>query len=172
MFRNSIRQKIAGIAAGLIVLAVVTSALSIVLASKIAHLLDELTNRYIPAYDNLARINVQSLERGIALRRMVIAKMQTPPDDTAYADSLKKFEDVDAAISQEATAARKFINDIIDDNTTPSDNAALGRIDDRIDTAINDLRHRLTEENEALIRQLQAQQFMEARKSLAHSDAL
>jgi hypothetical protein len=58
MFRNSIRQKIAGIAAGLIVLAVITSALSIVLASKIAHLLDELTNRYIPAYDNLERINV------------------------------------------------------------------------------------------------------------------
>jgi class 3 adenylate cyclase len=172
MFRPSIRQKIAAIAAGLIILAVITSALSIVLASTIAHLLDELTNRYIPAYDNLARINVQSLERGIALRRMVIAKMQTPPDDASYAESLKKFQDVDAAISQEATAARKFINDIIDDGSTPSDNAALGRIDDRIDTAINDLRRRLAEENAALIRQLEGQQFMEARKSLAHSDAL
>jgi class 3 adenylate cyclase len=172
MFRPSIRQKIAAIAAGLIVLAVVTSALSIVLARNIAHLLDELTNRYIPVYDNLARINVQSLERGIALRRMVIAKMQTPPDDAGYTGSLKRFQDMDAEIVNEATTARKLINEIIADPATPSDNAALGRIDDRIDTAVNDLRHRLSDENETLIRQLDAQQFMEARKSLAHSDAL
>jgi class 3 adenylate cyclase len=172
MFRPSIRQKIAGIAAGLIVLAVVTSALSIVLARNIAHLLDELTNRYIPVYDNLARINVQSLERGIALRRMVISKMQTPQDDAAYAASLKRFQDTDAAIVDEAKTARRLINEIITDQATPSDNAALGRIDDRIDNAVNDLRHRLSDENEALIRQLDAQQFMEARKTLAHSDAL
>jgi class 3 adenylate cyclase len=172
MFRPSIRQKIAAIAAGLIVLAVITSGLSIVLASKIAHLLDELTNRYIPAYDNLAKVNVQSLERGIALRRMVIAKMQTPPDDAAYAASLKKFQDMDAEIDKEATTARKLIDAIIDDVSTPSDNAALGRIDDRIDQAVNDLRHRLADENTGLVRQLDAQQFMEARKSLARADAL
>jgi class 3 adenylate cyclase len=172
MFRTSIKQKIVGIAAGLIVLAVITSALSIVLASRIAHLLDELNNRYIPAYDNLAKVNVQSLERGIALRRMVIAKMQTPPDDAGYAAALKKFEDMDAAIANEAATARKLINAIIDDAGTPSDNAALGRIDDRIDTAITDLRHRLSDENDALIRQLDAQQFMDARKSLGRSDAL
>jgi adenylate cyclase len=156
----------------LIILAVVTSALSIVLASNIAHLLDELTNRYIPAYDNLARINVQSLERGIALRRMVIARMETPLDDASYAASSKKFQDLDASIQEEATTARKMIDAIISDSSTPSDNAALGRIDDRIDNAVNDLRHRLAQENEALIRQLDAQQFAEARKSLARSDAL
>ena len=172
MFRNSIKQKIVGIAAGLIVLAVVTSALSILLASSIAHLLDELNNRYIPAYDNLAKVNVQSLERGVSLRRMVIAKMQTPPDDAAYAAALKKFQDMDTTIEQEAASARKLIDAIIDDVATPSDNAALGRIDDRIDTAVNDLRHRLADENTTLLHQLDAQQFMEARKSLARADAL
>jgi class 3 adenylate cyclase len=172
MFRSSIRQKIVGIAAGLIVLAVITSALSIVLDKKIAHLLDELNNRYIPAYDNLARVNVQSLERGIALRRMVIAKMETPPDDAGYAAALKKFQDMDTEIQQEAAAARKLIDAIIDDESTPSDNAALGRIDDRIDTAVNDLRHRLADENVELIRQLDAQQFTDARRSLGRADAL
>jgi len=172
MFRPSIRQKIAAIAAGLIVLAVVTSALSIVLARRIAHLLDELTNRYIPAYDNLARVNVQSLERGIALRRMVIAKMQTPPDDAGYAASLKRFQDMDSEIDKEAASARKLINEIIDDAATPSDNAALGRIDDRIESADNDLRRRLADENAMLLRQLDAQQSMDARKSLARADAL
>ncbi len=67
-FRNSIRQKIVGIAAGLIVLAVITSLLSMVMAGQVGHLLDELTNRYIPAYGHLARVNIRALERSLALR--------------------------------------------------------------------------------------------------------
>ena len=49
MFQRSIKQKIVGIAAGLIVLAVITSALSMIMAARVGHLLDELTNHYIPA---------------------------------------------------------------------------------------------------------------------------
>ncbi len=84
------QEKIVSIALGLIVLMVVTSILSIFLAAKVGHLLDELTNRYIPAYGNLARANIRSLERGLALRRMVIAKMQNPPDEAAYASASKR----------------------------------------------------------------------------------
>jgi len=89
MFRKSIMQKIVGIAAGLIVLAVIASLLSMVLASRVGHLLDELTNRYIPAYGHLARVNIRSLERSLALRRMVMAKMQVPLDEAAYAAARK-----------------------------------------------------------------------------------
>ncbi|HEX3395062.1 MAG TPA: hypothetical protein VHS76_00080, partial [Steroidobacteraceae bacterium] len=63
MFRNSIKQKIVGIAAGLIVLAVITSLLSMVMAARVGHLLDELSNRYLPAYGNLARSDIRSVER-------------------------------------------------------------------------------------------------------------
>ena len=38
----------------------------------------------------------------------------------------------------EAQAARKLINAIIDDTSTPSDNAALARIDSRIDSLMSD----------------------------------
>ena len=69
----------------------VTSALSIVMSAQVGHLLDELTNRYIPAYGDLARANIRSLERALALRRMVIAKMQTPPDEARYKARLKTF---------------------------------------------------------------------------------
>jgi class 3 adenylate cyclase len=172
MFRPSIRQKIASIAAGLIVLAVITSALSIVLASKIEHLLDELTNRYIPAYDNLARMDAQSVQRGMALQRMAMAKMHDPPDNAAYDAALKVFQDMDPMVDQEAAEARNLINAIIGDASTPSDNAALGRIDDRIDQAVHDLRQRLGEENATLIQQINDQQFAEARKSLARADKL
>ncbi len=78
MFRRSIKQKIVGIAAGLIVLAVISSILSMVMAARVGHLLDELTHRYVPAYGNLARTNIHSLERSLALRQMIIAKMENP----------------------------------------------------------------------------------------------
>src|ERR1700758_665223 len=114
MFRTSIRRKIVGIAMGLVVLMVATSVLSMVMASKVGHLLDELTNKYIPAYGHLARADIRSLERGLALRRMVIAKMQNPPDEAAYADLLSVVEKTNPEIVQEAQAARNLINSIID----------------------------------------------------------
>ncbi len=172
MFRKSIKQKIVGIAAGLIVLAVITSLLSMVMASRVGHLLDELTNRYVPAYGDLARANIKSLERGLALRQMIIAKMQTPPDEAAYAAHLKTFQSIAPEIEKEAQAARDHIVAIIEDPSTPSDNAALGRLDDRIDTAINDLHRRLDEQDRLVLKQFDARDFDGARKTLAQADTL
>jgi adenylate cyclase len=172
MFRKSIRQKIVGIAAGLIVLAVITSALSMVMAARVGHLLDELSNRYVPAYGDLARANVRSLERALAVRQMIIARMENPPDQASYAAHLKTFQSVNADIDREAQAARKQIAAIIGDTSTPSDNAALGRLDDRIDTAVNDLRERLNEQDAMLLKQIDAGNFNEAKSTLAGADAL
>ena len=172
MFRKSIKQKIVGIAAGLIVLAVVTSALSMIMASRVGYLLAELTNHYIPAYGNLVRANVTSLERALAVRQMIIAKMQTPPDDAAFAAHLKSFQSVDPEIDREAQAARKHIAAIIDDTSTPSDNAALGRLDDRIETAISDLRERLDEQGAILMKQFETHKVDEVRATLARADML
>jgi class 3 adenylate cyclase len=172
MFRKSIKQKIVGIAAGLIVLAVVTSALSMIMAARVGHLLEELSGHYIPAYGNLVRANVKSLERALAVRQMIIAKMQNPPDEAAFAAHLSTFQSVDPEIDREAQAARKHIAAIIDDTSTPSDNAALGRLDDRIETAISDLRERLDEQGAILMKQFEARKFDEARATLARADML
>ena len=172
MFRKSIRQKIVGIAAGLIVLAVITSALSIVLANRVGHLLDELSNRYIPAYAHLARVNIRSMEHSLALRRMMMARMQTPPDDAAYTAAQKTFEETEPVLNQEAKAARQLIGEIIADPSTPSNDAALARIDDRIDNALNDLRERLNEDNATLLKQLDAKDFAAAHETMRHSEAL
>jgi adenylate cyclase len=152
MFHRSIKNKIVSIALGLIVLMVVTSILSIFLAAKVGRLLDELTNRYIPAYGNLARANVRSLERALALRRMVIAKMQNPPDDAVYAQRLKEFETLGGEVDREADTARQQILAIIADVSTPSDNAGLARLEYRIETAAHDLRSRLNREIPVLLR--------------------
>src|SRR5690242_11914975 len=146
MFSRSIRQKIVGIAVGLIVLMIITSVLSIVMAARVGLLLDELTHKYIPAYSHLAQANVRSLERALALRRMAIAKMQTPPDEAGYAARMKNFQEAGPDIEQHTEAARKLIISIIEDVRTPSDNAALARIETRIDIATHDLSRRMSGE--------------------------
>jgi len=172
MFRHSLRHKIVGIALGLIILMVITSVLSMIMSARVRHLLDELTIKYIPAYDHLARVDTRSIERALALRRMVIAKMQVPPDDEGYAARLRLFQEKDGEIEQEANAARKLINSIIDDVSTPSDNAALARIDARIDDAITDLRRLLSDEDAELLKQLDSKDLVQVRGTLARVDML
>jgi len=172
MFRPSIQRKIVGIALGLIVLMVVTSALSIVMALTVGGLLDELTTKYVPAYGHLARTNVRSLERALALRRMVIAKMQTPPDEAGYAARLKIFDDKGQDVAREAAAARQLIASIIADTNTPSDNVALARIDTRIEEAVTDLTRHMNEETASLLSRLEARDFPEVRRALERVDGL
>jgi class 3 adenylate cyclase len=172
MLRPSIKRKIVGIAMGMIILAVITSVMSMALASRVGHLLDELTNRYIPAYGDLARVDIRSLERALTLRRMIIAKMQTPPDEASAAAQLKAFQEKGPEVQREAEAARKLIKAIIADPSTPSDDVALTRIDDRIDTAVNDLRRRLDEEIGQLLPQLDGQNFTEVLNGLGRVDSL
>ena len=171
MFSQSIRRKIVGIALGLVVLMIGTSIFSTLMANRVGHLLDELTNKYVPAYGDLARTNVRSLERALALRQMVIAKMQAPPDDVAFAQRMQIYRTKDAEVTEEAEAARKLIVSIIEDTSTPSDNVALALIDGRIEATVTDVRRHLNEENSRLISQLEAHDFPEVQRSLKRIDA-
>jgi len=56
--------------------------------------------------------------------------------------------------------------------TTPSDNAALARIDDRIENALEETRKQLSEESARLLRLLDVKNFAEARQSMERVDAL
>jgi len=172
MIKRSIRRRIVAIAVGLIVLMVATSVLSMVMVGRVGHLLDELTARYIPANAHLTRANILSLERALALRRMVIAKMQEPPDETGYKFQKQLYDAKDAEVDSEAQAARKLINAIIDDTSTPSDNAALARIDSRIDSLMSESRRHLEQESEDLLSELDAREFSAVRRSLARVDSL
>jgi class 3 adenylate cyclase len=172
MIRQSIKRQIVSIAVGLIILMIITSALSMVMAGKVGHLLDELTMRYIPAYGHLARTDIRLDERELALRRMIIAKMQEPPDEAGYAAQLNVFQAKSSEVVQEAAAARKLIAAIIEDVGTPSDNAALARIDSRIETAVSDLSRHLNDETALLFARLDARDLPEVRRSLARVDSL
>ena len=92
---------------------------------------------------------------------MVIAKMQTPPDDVTFAQHVQIYRTKDAEVTEEAEAARKLIDSIIEDTSTPSDNVALALIDGRMEAAVTDVRRLLNEENSRLISQLEAHDFTE-----------
>jgi class 3 adenylate cyclase len=171
MLRPTIRKRILGIAIGLIFLMAITSALSTVMTRKIAHQLDELTTKYVEAYGHLARMNARSLEQAVVVRRMVAAKTQTPPDETAFANQQTVYEAKGKEIDQEAQAARALIIAIIDDPTTVSDDARLGRIENRIESVTGDLRRYLDEENTGMWPLLEAGNMVEVRASLARADA-
>lgn len=172
MLRPSIRKRILGIAVGLIVLMAITSVLSTVMTRKVAHQLDELSTKYVEAYGHLARMNIRSLEQALAVRRMVIARTQSPPDEAAFADQQQIYQSKGQEIDQEAQAARALINAIIEDTSTDSDNARLGRLDDRIENVVSDLRRHLSEENKRLFPLLAAGNSAELRASLARADTL
>jgi class 3 adenylate cyclase len=172
MIKQSIRRRIVSIAVGLVILMMTTSLLSMVMVGKVGHLLDEMTERYIPANGNLTRINILALERALALRRMVIAKMQEPPDESGFKARKELYDAKDAEIEREAMSLHKFINAIIDDKSTPSDNAALARIDGRIDGLLTDSRRHLKEVLEEVFAQLDSKDFAAARRSLARADTL
>jgi adenylate cyclase len=172
MFRQSIRSKIISIALGLIFLMVITSVLSMVLSGQVSHLLDELTTRYIPAYNHLATANIRSLERALSFRQAVIAKMQVPPDEEGYAARLRISQEKDDEVERESNGARKLINEIIDDVSTPSDNAALARIETRIESATTEFRRQLANEDAELLARLDNHDFTDARSMQARVDVL
>ena len=142
------------------------------MVGRVSHLLHELTASYIPANAHLTRINLLSLERALAFRRMVIAKMQEPPDEAGYQVRKQLYDSKETEIGREVDAARKLINGIIEDTSTPSDNAALARIDSRIESLMNDVRPRLKQESEELLSQLEAPDLIAVRQHLAHADVL
>ena len=115
MIGLSIRRKIMGIAVVLIVLMVITAVLSMVLVMQVGDRLQELTNSYIPAYGHLARTNIRSLERALALRRMVIEKLADRHRAAVRsADIRSAFDAKGVEVEREAQAARALINGLID----------------------------------------------------------
>ena len=172
MIKQSIKRRIVAIAVGLIILMLATSILSMIMVGRVGHLLDELTARYTPANAHLTRMNILSLERALALRRMVIAEMQEPPDVIVYKAQKQLYDAKDVEVDNEAQAARKLINAIIDDTSTPSDNAALGRIDSRIDGLMSDARRHLRQTSGELLSAIDAQDFTAGRRILAQLDLL
>ena len=172
MIRLSIRRKIMGIAVALIVLMTITAILSMVWVIEVGHRLQELTDSYIPAYGSLARTNIRSLERALALRRMVIEKLQSPSSGDKSAVIRNVIDAKSVEVEREARTARALINGLIEKGETLGDETALARLDSRIDTAMADTRRELNAEIERLLAALDSGDAKATADSLERVDAL
>jgi adenylate cyclase len=171
MIRLSIRRKIMGIAVTLIVLMTITAILSMVWVIEVGHRLQELTNSYIPAYGNLARTNIRSLERALALRRMVIEKIQSPSSEK-IADIRNEFDAKGVEVEREAQAARALIHDLIEKGETFGNATELVRLESRIDSTMADTRRELNAEIERLLAALDTRDAKATADSLQRVDTL
>ena len=161
-----------GIAVALIVLMTITAILSMVWVIEVGHRLQELTDSYIPAYGSLARTNIRSLERALALRRMVIEKLQSPSSGDKSAAIRNVIDAKSVEVEREAQAARALINGLIEKGETLGDETALARLDSRIDTAMADTRRELNAEIEPLLAALDSGDAKATADSLERVDAL
>jgi class 3 adenylate cyclase len=171
MIRLSIRRKIMGIAIALIVLMTITAILSMAWVIEVGARLQELTNSYIPAYGSLARTNIRSLERSLALRRSVIEEIQSPSSDKIV-DIRKEFDAKGAEVEREAQAARALIHDLTEKGETFGNATALARLETRIDSAMADTRRELNAEIERLFGALDTGDAKASADSLQRVDAL
>ena len=171
MIKLSIRRKIMGIAITLIVLMTITAVLSMVWVIEVGDRLQELTDSYIPAYGNLARTNIRSLERALALRRSVIEEIQSPSSDK-IADIRKELDAKGVEVEREAQGARTLIHDLIEKGETFGNATALARLETRIDSAMADTRRELNAEIERLFAALDARDAKASADSLQRVDAL
>jgi adenylate cyclase len=156
----------------LIVLMTITAILSMVWVIEVGYRLQELTNSYIPAYGDLARTNIRSLERALALRRMVIERILSPSSGDKLAAIRNVIDAKGAEVEREAQAARALINGLIEKGATFGDATALARLESRIDSAMADTRRELNAEIERLLATLDTGDAKAIADSLQRVDAL
>ena len=154
MIRLSIRAKIMAIAVGLIVPMGVAAVLSMVMVVQVGNQLEKITDGYIPAYGDLARTNIRSLERALTLRRMVFEKMQTPFNADKFAAFRDTFNAKGEEVEHEAAAARAVIKGLIE--AKAGDVTKLALLEGRVDAAMNDARRHLIVETGRLLPLLDA----------------
>lgn len=172
MIRLSIRRKIMGIAVALIVLMAVTAVLSMVSVMQVSARLEELTKSYIPAYGDLARANIRSVERSLELRRMVIERIRSPFGSDRLTAIRSAFEAKGVEVEREAQAAHELINGLIEKGAAFSDPTALARLDTRLEAALNVSRRHLNSEIERMLPLLETGDTKAIDEGLARVDVL
>jgi class 3 adenylate cyclase len=172
MIRLSIRRKIMGIAVTLIVLMVITAALTLVLVMQVGERFEELTYRYMPAYSDLARANVRSLERGLVVRRIVIEKIRSSTDGGQQKALQDRFDALGGQIELEILAARALIHGLIEKGAALGNATTLGQFEARLDAINDDSRRRLNAENKRLFLLLDADDTKGVSQELDRIDEL
>ena len=156
MIRLSIRNKIMGIAVTLIALMVITAIWTVVLVMQVGTRIEAFAHSFVPAYGDLARANIRSLEQGMAIRRIVIDKLELPNDGSRQTALRNHYESLGGQVELEMMAARALIRGLIARGAVAGEIATLSQFESRIDAINDDTRHRLDAEIKRLLPALDA----------------
>jgi class 3 adenylate cyclase len=156
MIQLSIRRKIMGIAVTLIALMAITAVMTVVLVMQVGARIEELSYSYMPAYGDLARANIRSLERALSIRRIIIEKLMSPADTGQYTALRNRYDALGGQIELEILAARALVHALIEKGPAFGDTVTLGQFESRIDAINSDSRRHLNAENERLLAVLDA----------------
>ena len=151
MFRLSIRKKIMAIAVTLVALMVVTAVWTVVLVMQVGSRIEEFAYSYVPAYGDLARANIRSLERGLTIRRIVIDKLQSPDDSSRQTALRDRYESLGGQVELEILAARALIRGLIAKGSALGEISTLSQFESRIDAINEDTRRQLDAETRRLL---------------------
>jgi class 3 adenylate cyclase len=131
--RISVGVKVFGVVLVLLALVSTVAWINARAAREVESLIENIHSSYVPAYGELARANLRSVEEGLFVRRLIIAKLQAPDDAAAMADLEKKANDKASEAAKEFSDARDTIAREIADPATFGDRMALSRLDTRIE---------------------------------------
>ena len=151
MIKFSIRNKIMGIAVTLIALMVITAVWTVVLVMQVGTRIEEFTYSYVPAYGDLARANIRSLEQGITIRRIIIDRLQSPNDGSQQTALRNSYDSLGGQVELEILAARALIQGLIAKGPAPGEVSTLSQFESRIDAINDDTRRRLDAEIKRLL---------------------
>jgi adenylate cyclase len=130
--RSSIALKIFGIAIGLLVLMGLAALLSLQMTRTVDGQLAIVDENYFPAYAELAQANIRSVEESAFIRRLVIARLESPGDEARFADLRERVAAAAKASDEYLAQARQLINRQIADPLDFDDNVELARLDTRL----------------------------------------
>jgi adenylate cyclase len=129
----SVGVKVFGVVLVLLALVSAVAWINARAAREVESLIENIHGAYVPAYGDLARANLRSVEEGLFVRRLIIAKLQSP-DDTAAMAALDKIAGEKGAQSDaEMADARTTIQSEIADKAGFGDKMALSRLDTRLE---------------------------------------
>jgi class 3 adenylate cyclase len=172
MILLSIRRKIMAIAVTLIALMAITAVMTVVLVMQVGARIEELTYSYMPAYGDLARANIRSLERALSIRRIIIEKLRSPADNGQFTALRNRYDALGGQIELEILAARALVHALIEKGPAFGDTATLSQFESRIDAINDDSRPHLNAENERLLAVLDAGDTKALAEEMARIDEL
>jgi class 3 adenylate cyclase len=133
--RFTIAAKIFAIALSLLVLMAAVVVIGLRLFDQVGQQLQNVVHDYLPIYGAVATANVQSLEQGTALRRVVIRDLDKPPTPESRTATREAVARAGKGVGDALGHARKLIAQRLAEPGAFEDVVAVARLDARVEAA-------------------------------------